>query len=79
LLWQVNEIRRQNVLSHIAAVQVSGLDVDIETVRVLDVDCDVESFDVSPVDVALYAVSRCKISKQLVGYLQAHPPDSALQ
>ena len=66
-------------MSDVATVEICGLDVDIETVRVLDVDCDVESFDVSPVDVALYAVSHCKISKQLVGYLQAHPPDSALQ
>jgi hypothetical protein len=67
------------VLSNVATVQVSGLDVDIETVRVLDVDSDVESFDVSAVDVALCAVSRCKISSRLVGYLQAHQPDSALQ
>jgi hypothetical protein len=53
-------------LSDIAAVQISGLDVDVETVCVLDVDSDVESFDVSPVDVALCAVSRCKISSHLI-------------
>lgn len=66
-------------MSDIAAVQVSGLYVDIETVCVLDVDRDVENLDVSAVDVALYAVSRCNISNRLVGYLQAHPPGSASQ
>jgi hypothetical protein len=79
LLRKVNVIWRQNVLSDIAAVQVSGPDVDVETVRVLDVDRDVESLDVSSIDVALYAVSRCKTSNHIVGYLQAHPPGSALQ
>lgn len=79
MLRKVDKIRRQNVLSDIAAVQVSGLDVDIKTMCVLDVNRDVESFDISTVDVALNAVSRCKISHHLVGYLQARPPGSELQ
>jgi hypothetical protein len=45
-------------MSDVAAIQVRRLDVDIETVRVLDVDGQIEMLDVSAVNVALHGVSK---------------------
>lgn len=46
LLRQVDELWRQNVMSNIAAVQMQRLDVDVQTMSVLDVDGQVESLNV---------------------------------
>jgi hypothetical protein len=54
---QFDQIRGQNVLSDVAAVQVCRLDVDIESVGVLHVHGQIEVFNVGTVDIALHLIS----------------------
>lgn len=76
LLRQINKIGRQDIVGDVGAIQMSRLDVDVQTVCVLDVDSQVQGLNVGSVDVALHLLSICVLSHNRFGYLQVRLPDS---